>query len=136
MGSQHRVRHRGAASSWLQLWSGLQQACVESVQSGSRAAELCARRREMQGEGQACTDLHDQRRRGATRGGLGKSAVSSAVAGTAARRPWKLPGVGTFRVCSMESFRCFLKNLFPMCRSPTAQPVLHSCQSDSKLRMA
>ncbi|MEJ1288434.1 hypothetical protein NN561_019465 [Cricetulus griseus] len=47
------VRYRGAASSWLQLWSRLQQACgvcAERVQGGL-TAELCARRREMQGEG-------------------------------------------------------------------------------------
>lgn len=41
-------------------------------------------------------------------------------------------GVSIFHVCSMESSRCFLKNHFPLCRSPTAQPVLLTCQLEQR----
>lgn len=41
-------------------------------------------------------------------------------------------GVSIFHVCSMESFRCFLKNRFPLCRSSTTQPVLFTCQLEPR----
>lgn len=41
-------------------------------------------------------------------------------------------GVSIFHVCSMESSRCFLKNRFPLCRSPTTQPVLLTCQLEPR----